>query len=103
MVAGKMTKWNGKLVGWDVNKLIRDVQKARDKVLARLRGPDPQGRFIPKGNNSENPYRPNFFGSCCDMARTPTHRATCTGHKRPRHSLMIGAARAKFPWAVFSL
>jgi 5-methylthioadenosine/S-adenosylhomocysteine deaminase len=71
MVAGKMTKWNGRLVGWDVNKLIRDVQKARDKVLARLRGPDPQGRFIPKGNNSENPYRPNFFGSCCDIGKDP--------------------------------
>jgi cytosine/adenosine deaminase-related metal-dependent hydrolase len=71
MIAGKFTKWKGKLVGWDVRKLVRDVTRARDRVLARLRGPDPQGRFIPKGNNSESPYRPNFLDSCCDIGKDP--------------------------------
>ena len=65
MIAGKFKFWDYELVGVDVDRLVRKLDKARDKVLARIQGPALAGA-IPPGNNSEtNPYRPNFLGSCC--------------------------------------
>jgi len=49
-VAGKVVKWQGKLVGVDLNRLRRDIEKSRDGLLART-----------------NQTR-NFFGTCCTAA-----------------------------------
>jgi cytosine/adenosine deaminase-related metal-dependent hydrolase len=65
LIAGKVVYWKGKLVGWDVDRLLRQAEQARDHVLARINGPAKIGR-LPTGNNSfSNPYRPNFLGDCC--------------------------------------
>ena len=65
LIAGKVVYRKGKLVGWNVDLLLRRIERARDQVLARINGPAKVGR-IPQGNNSfSNPYRPNFLGSCC--------------------------------------
>jgi len=65
MIAGKVVYWRGKLVGWDIEQLLRRIEQARDRVLARINGPAKVGA-IPPGNNSfSNPYRPNVLGNCC--------------------------------------
>jgi len=46
-VAGKIVKWQAKLVGVDGGRLRRLVEKSRDGVLARAR------------------YTPDLFGTCC--------------------------------------
>jgi 5-methylthioadenosine/S-adenosylhomocysteine deaminase len=46
-VAGKVMKWQGKLVGVDLNRLQREIEESRDGLLARTS----QTR--------------NFFGTCC--------------------------------------
>lgn len=63
LIAGKIVYRQGKLVGWDVDKLVRDINRARDRVLARINGPALVGK-LPQGLNSKsNPYRPNFMDS----------------------------------------
>jgi 5-methylthioadenosine/S-adenosylhomocysteine deaminase len=65
LIAGKVVYWKGTLIGWDVDRLLRQAEQARDRVLARINGPAKVGA-LPQGNNSfSNPYRPNFLGSCC--------------------------------------
>ncbi|HEX2217251.1 MAG TPA: amidohydrolase family protein [Gemmatimonadales bacterium] len=65
LIAGRFKVRSGKLVGWDVERLVRKVERARERVLERINGPSLTGP-LPKGLNSEaNPYRPNFLGSCC--------------------------------------
>jgi 5-methylthioadenosine/S-adenosylhomocysteine deaminase len=49
-VAGKVVKWQGKLVGVDLKRLRGDIEKSRDGLLARTK------------------QRRNFFGSCCTAA-----------------------------------
>jgi len=72
LIAGKVVYWKGKLVGWDVDRLLRQAEQARDRVLARINGPAKVGT-IPKGNNSfSNPYRPNFLGDCCYKGQNTT-------------------------------
>jgi 5-methylthioadenosine/S-adenosylhomocysteine deaminase len=46
-VAGKIVKWQGKLVGVDLGRLRRLIEKSRDGVLTRAR------------------YTPDLFGTCC--------------------------------------
>ena len=46
-VAGRVVKWQGKLVGVDLNRLRRLIEKARDGVLARAG------------------HLPDMFGTCC--------------------------------------
>jgi cytosine/adenosine deaminase-related metal-dependent hydrolase len=46
-VAGKIVKWQGKLVGVDLGRLRRLIEKSRDGVLARAH------------------YTPDLFGTCC--------------------------------------
>ena len=46
-VAGKIVKWQGRLVGVDLARLRWLIEKSRDGVLARAR------------------YTPDLFGSCC--------------------------------------
>ena len=46
-VAGKVAKWHGSLVGVDLGRLRRMIEKSRDGVLARAG------------------YAADLFGSCC--------------------------------------
>jgi hypothetical protein len=72
LIAGKVVYWKGKLVGWNVDALLRQIEQARDRVLARINGTAKVGR-IPSGNNSlANPYRPNFLGGCCEKGQNTT-------------------------------
>jgi hypothetical protein len=71
-VAGKQVVKDSKLVGWNADKLVKDLERSRERVLDRIRGSDGNGGgpgrigTIPKGMNSEaSPYRPNFLDSCC--------------------------------------
>jgi 5-methylthioadenosine/S-adenosylhomocysteine deaminase len=65
-VAGEARYTKGKLVGWDMNKLMRDLEQSHERILSRIRGPSILGP-LPPGNNSTggSNYRPNFLGSCC--------------------------------------
>jgi 5-methylthioadenosine/S-adenosylhomocysteine deaminase len=47
LIAGKIVKWQGKLIGVDLGRLRRLIEKSRDGVLARAR------------------YTPDLFGTCC--------------------------------------
>jgi cytosine/adenosine deaminase-related metal-dependent hydrolase len=72
LIAGKVVYWRGKLVGWDIDRLLRQIEQSRDRVLARINGPAKVGA-IPAGNNSSsNPYRPNFLGNCCHKGENTT-------------------------------
>lgn len=64
MIAGKFVYWNQRLVGWNERKLIRDIEASHERVLARIRSTPVVGTLT-QGLNSEQPYRPNFLGSCC--------------------------------------
>jgi cytosine/adenosine deaminase-related metal-dependent hydrolase len=65
LIGGKIVYWKGKLVGWNVDLLCRQIERARDRVLARINRPARVGT-LPQGNNSfSNPYRPNVLGNCC--------------------------------------
>jgi 5-methylthioadenosine/S-adenosylhomocysteine deaminase len=72
LIAGKVVYWKGKLVGWNVERLLQRIEQARDRVLARINGPAKVGA-LPAGNNSfSNPYRPNLLGSCCYKGQNTT-------------------------------
>jgi cytosine/adenosine deaminase-related metal-dependent hydrolase len=72
LIAGKVVYWKRQLVGWDVDRLLRQVEQARDRVLARINGRAKLGT-LPKGDNSSsNPYRPNLLGSCCFKGQNPS-------------------------------
>jgi hypothetical protein len=65
LIAGKVVYWQRKLVGWDIDRLLGQIEQARDRVLARINAPAKTG-VLPPGNNSfSTPYRPNFLGDCC--------------------------------------
>jgi 5-methylthioadenosine/S-adenosylhomocysteine deaminase len=71
LIAGKVVYWKGALVGWDIGRLLRQVEEARERVLARINA-SPRMGAIPAGNNSfSNPYRPNFLGNCCYQGQNP--------------------------------
>ena len=62
MIAGEFKYWNYELVGWNVDKLIRDIIKSKDRMLERIRRvPLP----VPGNNTKINPYTPPMLGSCC--------------------------------------
>jgi cytosine/adenosine deaminase-related metal-dependent hydrolase len=72
LIAGKVVFWKGRLIGWDVEQLLRRIEQARDRVLSRINGPAKVGA-LPAGNNSaSNPYRPNYLGSCCYKGQNTT-------------------------------
>jgi cytosine/adenosine deaminase-related metal-dependent hydrolase len=65
VIAGKVVYFKRQLVGWDIDKLLRQIEQSRERVLARINGPAKIGA-LPKGDNSfTQPYRPNFMNSCC--------------------------------------
>jgi 5-methylthioadenosine/S-adenosylhomocysteine deaminase len=68
MIAGKLVYRDRRLVGWDLDKVVRKAVASRDKALARIQGPaiGSDTDIINRGKNSfGHPYRPNFLGSCC--------------------------------------
>jgi cytosine/adenosine deaminase-related metal-dependent hydrolase len=71
LIAGKVVYWKRQLVGWDLDRLLRQVESSRDRVLARINGRARIGT-LPAGDNSlTNPYRPNMMGSCCFKGQNP--------------------------------
>lgn len=68
MIAGKFVYWNGRLLGWNVDRIVRRAVRSRDRVLARINGPavgsDP-GIIHRSKNSFAHPYRPAFLTSCC--------------------------------------
>jgi cytosine/adenosine deaminase-related metal-dependent hydrolase len=72
LIAGKVVYWKGKLVGWNVDALLRQIEQARERVLTRINATPKIGQ-LPQGNNSfANPYRPNFLAGCCDRGQNTT-------------------------------
>ena len=72
LIAGKVVYWKHGLVGWNVDRVLTQVQQARDRVLARINGPAKIGK-VPQYNNSfADPYRPNFLDSCCYKGQNKT-------------------------------
>jgi hypothetical protein len=65
LIAGKVVVWKGGLVGWDIDRLLRQVEQSRDRVLARINAPAKVGALPPGNNSRSSPYRPNFLGDCC--------------------------------------
>ena len=57
----QLRKWDGKLVGVNVDRLRHQIEASRDAVLARI-----QSVPIPvDGLNSAPGYTPSLLGSCC--------------------------------------
>jgi 5-methylthioadenosine/S-adenosylhomocysteine deaminase len=75
LIAGKIVVWKKGLVGWDVDRLLRQVEQARDRVLARISAPAKLGKLPPGNNSLSDPYRPNFLGSCCYKGQNTTAAA----------------------------
>jgi cytosine/adenosine deaminase-related metal-dependent hydrolase len=72
LIAGRVVYWKRQHVGWDIDRLLRQVEQARDRVLARINGRAKVGT-LPKGENSlSEPYRPNVLGSCCFKGQNPS-------------------------------
>jgi hypothetical protein len=72
LIAGRVVYWKRQLVGWDIGRLLRQIEEARDRVLARINGRAKVGA-LPKGDNSfSNPYRPNMLASCCFKGQNPS-------------------------------
>jgi len=68
MIAGKMVYRDGRLTGWDLDKVVAKAVASRDRALRRIQGPaiGSDTDIINRGKNSfGDPYRPNFLGSCC--------------------------------------
>ena len=64
LIAGKIVKWKGKLVGVNEDKLARDVERSRERIFARIKS-----KPVPvDGLNSAPGYSPTLFGSCCVSA-----------------------------------
>ena len=72
LIAGRVVYWKRQLVGWDIGRLLRQIEEARDRVLARINGRAKVGA-LPKGDNSfSDPYRPNMLASCCFKGQNPS-------------------------------
>jgi 5-methylthioadenosine/S-adenosylhomocysteine deaminase len=72
LIAGKVVFWKGKLVGWNIDALLRQIESARDRVLSRINGQAKVGTLSAGNNSMANPYRPNFLGSCCEKGQNTT-------------------------------
>ena len=68
LIAGKGVYWNGALVGWDIERLLRRLEQSHERVLARINGPAKVGALPPGLNSRTQPYRPNRLGNCCEPA-----------------------------------
>lgn len=71
IIGGEVKKWQGKLVGVDLEKLLREVERAQERVLDRIHSvPIPVD-----GLHSAPGYTPSLLGSCC-LADEPYPNAT---------------------------
>jgi hypothetical protein len=52
---------------------LRQIEQARDRVLARTNGSAKVGALAPGNNSFSN--RPNFLGNCCHGTEHPRPRA----------------------------
>ena len=60
-IGGKLRKWKGELVGVNVDKLLRDIERSQERVLSRIASVP-----IPIDSLNEAPgYTPGRVGSCC--------------------------------------
>lgn len=66
LIAGKGVYWNGALVGWDIERLLRRLEESHERVLGRINGPAKRGTLPPGLNSGTSPYRPNRLGNCCE-------------------------------------
>jgi cytosine/adenosine deaminase-related metal-dependent hydrolase len=64
IIGGTIKKRAGKLVGVNVEKLLKDIEAAQERVLSRIQGPALVGS-IPDGAHSAPGYTPSMVGSCC--------------------------------------
>ena len=59
-------------LGCEGNRMVGQIEQARERVLARINATPKVGQ-LPQGNNSfANPYRPNFLAGCCDKGQNTT-------------------------------
>ena len=72
LIAGRVVYYKGKLIGWNVERLLQRIEQARDRVLARINGPARSGALPAGLNSSSHPYRPNMLGSCCFKGQNET-------------------------------
>jgi cytosine/adenosine deaminase-related metal-dependent hydrolase len=72
LIAGRVVFWKGALVGWDIDRLLRQIEESRDRVLARINAPAKIGALPPGNNSASGPYRPNFLGDCCYKGQNTT-------------------------------
>jgi 5-methylthioadenosine/S-adenosylhomocysteine deaminase len=64
LIGGQIKKRDGKLVGVNVEKLLTDVEKSQERVLARIHGPAQVGT-LPDFTHEGPGYTPSLTGSCC--------------------------------------
>ena len=78
LIAGKVVYWKGKLVGWNVDALLRRAEQSRDRILARINGPAKVGA-IPAGQQQFQQSLPaEFHGrTAATRERTPRRRSMC--------------------------
>ena len=60
LIAGKVVYWRGRLVGWDIERLLRQIEQARDRVLARINAPAKVGALPPGQQQFEQPVPSEF-------------------------------------------
>ena len=60
LIAGRVVYWRGRLVGWDIERLLRQIEQARDRVLARINAPAKVGALPPGNNSFEQPVPSEF-------------------------------------------
>jgi cytosine/adenosine deaminase-related metal-dependent hydrolase len=64
LIGGQIKKRDGKLVGVNMEKLLTDIEKAQERVLARIHGPYLVGP-LPNFTHEGPGYTPHLTGSCC--------------------------------------
>jgi hypothetical protein len=64
IIGGVIKKRAGKLIGVDVEKLIKEVELSQERVLNRIQGPTLVGT-LPDGNFTAPGYTPSMVSSCC--------------------------------------
>ncbi len=75
MIAGKFKLWDYELVGWNVDKLVRDIEASRDRML----GQDPQGSHACSGlpQQPEQSVSAGVLGFLLLQGKTTSRRTTC--------------------------
>ena len=77
LIAGKVVYWKRQLVGWDIDRLLRQIEQARDRVLARINGPAKVGT-LPKGSTvSATRTARIFWETAASRGRTRVRRSMC--------------------------